>query len=232
MLTRIRPSALILAVALLPVVSHAQFPDSLPLTPEIKSFGAKYVAALNAKDSTKLWSYLAPETRACVTPENKDYYDAIFGSQMDDTIPSDYKLELLPVNEDNVKAMSDLAYFPVKPVHQLQIDYQTGNSGGSIILYLVRENGRWFAGQPCSKPAAIQQYRDGAADRARFKDLASQIKDPLRSELLKLLAAGDTPTAIDKYKSATNSDMRTSMLVLHYLKQSTQPPPPPLPPLK
>ena len=79
---------------------------------------------------------------------------------------------------------------------------------------------------------AIQEFREAAPDRAHYRDFASQIKDPLRSELLKLIATGDTPTAIDKYKSATNSDMRTSMLVLHYLKQSTQPPPPPLPPLK
>jgi hypothetical protein len=212
-----------------PRVTRAQIPGSLPVTPEIKSFGTKYVAALNTKDTTKLWSYLAPETRACVTPQNKDFYNAIFGSQMDDTIPPDYKLELLPVNEGNVKAMSDFAYFPVKPVHQLQIDYQTGNSGGSIILYLVRENGSWFAGQPCSKESAIQEFREAAPDRAHYRDFASQIKDPLRSELLKLIATGDTPTAIDKYKSATGSDMRTSMQVLHALKISTQPLPPPLP---
>ncbi len=228
--------ALALAVACLfalplamPTRAQNGFPGSLPVSPEVKAFAARYVAAINAKDSAKLWSYLAPETRACVTPENKDFYDAIFGSQMEDTIPPNYLLELLPVNEGNVKAVSGLAYFPVKPEHQLQIDYQTGNDGGSIILYLVRQNGRWFADQPCSTEKAIADFRAGAPDRAHYKDLAAQITDPLRSQLLKLLAAGDTPTAIDKYKSATNSDTRTAMLVLHALKQSTQPPPPPLP---
>ncbi len=228
--------ALALAVACMFVLPFAMptraqdgFPGSLPISPEVKAFAARYVAAINAKDSAKLWSYLAPETRACVTPQNKDFYDAIFGSQMEDTIPPNYILDLLPVNEDNVKAMSGFAYFPVKPEHQLQIDYQLGNDGGSIVLYLVRQNGRWFADQPCSTEKAIADFRDDASDRAHFKDLAAQINDPLRSQLLKLLAAGDTSTAIDKYKSATHSDTRTAMLVLHALKQSTHPPPPPLP---
>jgi hypothetical protein len=236
--TPTRPSApalvfvLVSSASLFSGSARAQIPGSQPVPPDMKSFAAKYVAAINARDSAKLWSYLAPETRACVTPQNKDYYDAIFGSQMDDTIPPDYMLELVPVNENNVKAMAELASFPVKPEHQLQIDYQHGNDGGSIILYLVRQNGRWFADQPCSTEKAIADFRAGAPDRAHYKDLASQIKDPLRSELLKLIASGDTPTAIDKYKSATNSSAGTSMQVLYALKQSTQPPPPPLPPLK
>ena len=226
----IRTSALALAFLLAPsLVSHAQFPYSLPLTPDVKSFAAQYVAAINAKDSAKLWSYLAPESRACVTPENRDVYNTLFAVQMEETIPRGYMLNLTPVNENNAKAMAGQPYFPVKPEHQLQIDYQIGNDSYGIVLFLVRENGRLYAAQPCATAKFIAEFRAGAPDREKFKQTAAQIQDPLRAQLLALIAQHDTAAANSRYKEATSSDYHTAVLVINALKESTIPPPPPIP---
>jgi hypothetical protein len=228
----IRTSTLALALfpaTLAPIATRAQFPDSQPVTPDIKAFAAQYVAAINAKDSAKLWSYLTPESRACVTPENKDVYNTLFGVQVEETIPRDYMLNLTPVNENNVKAMADQQYFPVKPEHQLQIDYQLGNDSYGVILFLVKQNGHWLAAQPCATQKFIDEFRADAPERAKFKQTAAEIKDPLRSELLALIAKHDTAAANSRYKAATNSDYHTAVLVVNALKDSTLPPPPPIP---
>jgi hypothetical protein len=214
---------------LLPRSSRAQFPDSQPVTPDIKAFAAQYVAAINAKDSAKLWSYLTPESRACVTTENKDVYATLFAVQMEETIPRDYLLNLTPVNQNNAKAMADRQYFPVKPEHQLQIDYQLGNDSYGIVLFLVRENGHWLAAQPCATDKFIAEFRTDAPEREKFKQTAAQIKDPLRGQLLALIAQHDTAAANSRYKEATGSDYHTAVLVIYALKETTIPSPPPMP---
>ena len=89
-------------------------------------------------------------------------------------------------------------------------------------MYLIHENGRWFYDLPCATDAAIKQYRDNAAANeaalAHYKALASEIKEPLRSELLGLLRAHETGTATDRYHQATGQDYKTSMYVINALK--------------
>jgi hypothetical protein len=208
------------STCLVPLATHAQFPDQLPIPADVKAFATQYIAAINAKDSAKLWSYLTPETRACVTPQNKDVYDALFAIQLDDKIPLDYRLMFTAVNESNAKAMADRQYFPVKPEHQLQIDYQFGNDVTGLVLWIVHQNGRVYADQPCATEKFIKEYRDDAPQRAHYKEVAAQIQDPLRSELPKFIADHDRSSAISKYHDATGADMGTSMQVINALKQT------------
>jgi hypothetical protein len=215
-----------------PHVVRAQSPAT-PLVPDdVRSFAADYVAAINAKDSAKLWSFLTPETRSCVNPTNKDVYDALFNIQFDDTIPPNYILTLSAVSEAKLKAFAESQYFPIAPEHQLQIDYQNGDDGGALILWLVHEKGRLYADQPCATEEFIVRYRDQAAARAHYKQLAAEIQDPLRTELLALLAQHNRSAAITRYKSATSSDMRTAMLVISALKQTAATSTPATPPAR
>jgi hypothetical protein len=124
------------------------------------------------------------------------------------------------VNESNAKAMADRQYFPVKPEHQLQIDYQFGNDVTGLVLWIVHQNGRVYADQPCATEKFIKEYRDDAPQRAHYKEVAAQIQDLLRSELLKFIADHDRSSAISKYHDATGADMGTSMQVINALKQT------------
>lgn len=188
--------------------------------PDIKAFAAQYVAAFNSKDQTRLLSLNLPQSRACITPQNKDVYNSALFMQMRDIVPANYMLSLMPVNESNLKALAAEEYFPVKPERELHIDYQypNTNDGGQLIIWLVRPNGRWIGDFPCMTAQGIKHYRDNAAAREHYKTLAAAIKDPLRSQLLAMLRKHETGEAEERYQKSTGSDIRTSMLVINALQ--------------
>ena len=194
---------------------------------DIKAFGAQYVAALNSKDAARLLALQHPKSLACMTPENKDFYDWTMAMQMRESIPANYMLSAMPPNENNLKALESMGeQWPIKPAQEIHIDYQQGDDSGSVVVWLVRENGRWLGDFPCATDAAIKEFHDGAAARkaaeARYKALADGIKEPLRSELLAMLRAHETGRATDRYHAATGHDERTSMLVINALKDETR----------
>ena len=189
---------------------------------DVKNFVTQFVAATNARDMVRQRLLLYPKSLACITPENKDYYDAL-GGHIGEPIPPNYKFSVMPVNEGNLKALESMGQlWTVKPSQELHIDYQQGDDVGGYVVYLIHENGRWFYDYPCATDAAIKEYRDNAAANeaslAQYKALASEIKEPLRSELLDFLRAHKTGTATDRYHEATGQDYKTSMYVINALK--------------
>jgi hypothetical protein len=188
--------------------------------PDVKAFAAQYVAAYNAKDRARLESLNLPQSRACITPENKEIYDSVLSKQMRDSVPQNYMLSLMPVNKGNLKALASEEYFPVKPERELHIDYQypETNDGAQLVLWLVRQNGRWMGDFPCMTEQGIKNYRDNAAAREHYKAIAAAIKEPLRSQLLAMLRAHKTGEAEIRYRQVTGSDIRTAMLVINALQ--------------
>jgi len=188
--------------------------------PDVKAFAAQYVAAFNAKDKVRLASLYLPESRVCITPANHDVYDTMISMQMRDRIPSDYHLWISAANESNLKAVATLATFAIKPERDLHIDYQYPgtNDGGDTDIALVRRNGRWMADFPCMTPEAIQDFRDGAADREHYRAMAAAIKEPLRSQLLAMLRAHQDGEAATRYQQVVGGDMKTAMMVMNGLK--------------
>jgi len=186
---------------------------------DVKAFAAEYVAAWNAKDQGRLMSLGGAQSRACITPENKAVYDELMRAQWRHPITPGYMLMLMPVNEGNLKALAADAYFPVKPERELHIDWQYANSNDSdgVVLWLVQQNGRWIADFPCMTAHGIQEYRDDAADREKYKKMAAGIKEPLRGELLGMLRKHQMGEAEERYKAATGCDMKTAMLVVNAL---------------
>ena len=189
---------------------------------DLKNFVTEFVAATNAKDIVRQRLFLYPKSLACITPENKDYYDAM-ASHIGEPIPPNYKFAVMRVNEGNLKALESMGQlWAVKPSQELHIDYQQGDDVGGYVVYLIHENDRWFQDFPCATDAAIKQFRDNAAANeaalAHYKALAAEIKEPLRSELLDLLRAHETASATDRYHQVTGQDYKTSMYVMNALK--------------
>jgi hypothetical protein len=193
-----------------------------PVPSDVKAFAAQYVAAYNSKDPSRLLSLYSPESRACVTPANKDVYDAIASLDRHDHVSSGYLLSLTPVNESNLKAMAFNMYFVVKPERELHIDYQypNTNDGGQLILYLVRRNGRWLSDFPCMTEQGLQSFRENAAARKHYVDLAAAIKEPLRSQLIAMLRQHQLGEASERYQKATGSDVYTAMRVVYALQDA------------
>jgi hypothetical protein len=196
----------------------------VPAVPQdVRAFAARYVAAINARDAAGIRALYSAKSLACITPQNRDYYDALMPVHATDRVPPGYTISLLPVNENNVKGLAAYATFPVKPLNELHIDYQQGEQGGQVIIYLVRENGRWVADFPCATEAALKQYHDDAPERkaleAHYQALADAIQQPLRNELIALLRDHKNSTAITRYQQASKQDIKTSMFVIHDLDE-------------
>lgn len=190
--------------------------------PDIQAFVKQYVAAWNAKDLARLYALNYSKSAACITPASKDFYDGSLTSQMSDSIPANYTVTVSAVNENNLKAIETFGRFPVHPARGMHIDYQQGDDLGSVVVYLVKENGRWTDDFPCASEASLKRFHDGAAENAKltahYKAIADGIKEPLRSELLKMLRAHETGRATDRYHQASGQDMKTSMFVIDALK--------------
>ena len=190
---------------------------------DVRAFAARYVAAINAKDAARILAMYNSKSLACITPQTKDFYDAVMPVHASDHVPADYTISLLPVNENNLKALADSETFPVKPLNELHIDYQQGEDSGSVVIYLVRENGRWVGDFPCATEMALKRYRDEAPQRrkleAHYKALADGIQQPLRGELIAMLRDHKRGRAITRYHEASGQDYKTSIYVINDLVQ-------------
>jgi len=188
---------------------------------DVKVFVAQYIAAFNAKDAARINSLSHPKSLACITPENKSYYDDALAVRWRDPIPAGYTFKISPVNENNLKGIEQSVRFPVRPDQELQIDYQVGDDSGSIVIFVVRENGRLFEDSPCATDQSLKKYRDEAPARqelaAHNKALAAEIKEPLRSQLIALLREHKTGEATKRYKEASGQDYGTSIFVIDEL---------------
>lgn len=190
-----------------------------PVPPDVKAFAAQYVAAFNSKDLVRFKALQLPQSLACITPENEDVYDWLLRAQMRDHVPPHYRVSMQPVNEQNLQAAAGEMSFPVKPEHEVHIDYEYPETrdGSTIVLWIARRNGRWMGDAPCMTQQAIDDFRAGAADREHYKAIATAIKDPLRSELMAMLRVHKTGEAQERYQQATGSDVRTATLVINAL---------------
>ncbi len=191
-----------------------------PAPPDVKAFAAQYVAVFNSKDLARFKSLQVPQSLACITPANQDVYDWVLRAQMRDSVPPHYRVSLVPVSEQNLKGFASEEYFRVRPEYELHIDYEyPGTSdGGTILTWIVRQNGRWMGDSPCMTDEAIEDFRADAAAREQYKKLAESIKEPLRSELLGMLRVHKSGEAETRYQQATGADMRTSVLVINALQ--------------
>jgi hypothetical protein len=194
---------------------------------DVKAFVTQYVAAFNAKDVARLESMYHPKSAACITPQNKDYYDGALAVQMRDPIPANYTISMMTPNENNLKALESMGMrWPLKPEQEINIDYQQGDDVGSVVVWFVRENGRLLGDFPCVTDAALKQFRDETPARnaamAQYKALTDGIKEPLRSELLGMIREHKTSTAIDRYHETSGKDYKTSMFVINALKDEAR----------
>src|SRR5580658_1662686 len=190
------------------------------VAPEFQSFAGQYVAAINSKDAVRLQALYDAPSRACIAAEDKDFYSATLEGLWREPIPAKYTVTVSAVDENNLKAIETFGRFSVTPARELHIDHQQGDDLRSVVLYLVKENGRWVADQPCPTPETIKNFHDNAAAREHYKALAGAIQEPLRGELIGLLRKHETGTAIDRYHETSGQDMRTSMLVVNALQSN------------
>ncbi len=188
---------------------------------------SRFVAATNAHDAHSMNALLHPKSLACITPENKDFYDRALAVSMREPIPQDFHVTDTVLSEKDKLPGEGYGSFPVRPMHQIQIEYTSGaEAHGTLVFWLVSENGRWYKDDPCISAEIIKQFHDDLPNiKARedaAKALIAQMPDSLLSELKSLIREGKTATASRRYAEATGKDGDTSLLVIAELEDQLQ----------
>lgn len=196
--------------------------DSHPST--IEELVSRFVTATNARDANGLNALLHPKSLACITPENRDFYDRALAVSMREPIPQGYHFTDTALSEKDKPPADGYGVFPVRPTHQIQIEYTNGvENHGIVVFWLVRENGLWYKDDPCISAEVIKQFHDDLpninARENATKALVAQMPPPLLSELKSLIREGKTATASRRYAEAAGKDGDTSLLVIAELEE-------------
>ena len=187
-----------------------------------------YVTAIRSKDTQKVLQTFHPGYRACVSPENKWFFDQDI-ARISGGLPSaDYKVANIkpadPKQPFGAILPADGFAYPVKPAYVIQVDFETGteNSFYSLLLEVAPDHGSWYWVGPCPNAKGLefiqQQTREGERQKAEARKRVAELKDPLLSELKQLLQAHDKIGAIKKYRKETGADLTIAVQVINELE--------------
>ena len=193
-----------------------------------RAFVEHYVAALKSQDGADLKNLIHPASLACITPETREYFDFMFAKDLSygAALRGGYSLtHFSPVDADAETAseLGGMLPNPVKPTHQFQIDTPfDGNNRSLAILRMVAEQaGTWFIVLGCPTPKAVEFFRErraeGERQRARARELADALHEPLLSEIRNLLAQNRRVDAVKRYQKDANVDLTTASQVVDTL---------------
>ena len=205
-------------IAVLPLACRAQSDD--PKHPEV--LAKRFVDAAASKNPEHLKALVHPKSLACINARTQEFYDSIFSRQSKHTIPANYKTAVEPVARDQGLLLENELDYPVRPSHQVQIDFDTGpSSSTTVVLLVVYDAGRWHEVLPCPRPDTIARMRaakeESAKQDERAQQLAAKLSDPLRAELVDLLRKGQRIDAMKRYAAASGEDLAMAKRVVELL---------------
>jgi len=182
-------------------------------------FAPRLVAAINGKNVDRRKELLHPKTLACITPQTQPFIEDLLADQFRYSIPASYKSRFDVIPADRPLSVADGVTFPLRPTHQVQIDWETGPQQGVTFVAMVAytESG-WREVWPCISPQkvpAMQTAKDMRRQQdERVQSLAAKMPQALRAEVTRLVAEGRKIDAIKRYQDATKEDLSTSKAVV------------------
>ncbi len=190
-----------------------------------EAFAQAFVAALNSHDAGRQAQIAHPLSRACMTPQAQPYFDWIFSRRSRYSIPGGYKSSVMPFPGNATLSPDGRSDYPIRPTHQLQIDFERGPyDSASIVVMLASDNGRWYEVLPCPRPETVVSAKASNAHRAeqenRARDVAAKLSAQSRKEALVLAREGRRVDAIKHIAATTGEDLAVAKRVLELLMES------------
>jgi hypothetical protein len=181
-------------------------------TPEQQAFAHKVASAMYSKDFAAMKQLIAPSTLKCIG-KNQDFLEDRIKRQLQLPISRNYKLTITKL-QSKVLTGSKFATYPLPPTYLMGMQFtaEDGNND-TVNLPIGQENGEWYESQPCptalgmERFAKLQQMR--ATERERAKAAATQVKDPVKSQLLALIGKHDNIAAWRVCMASTHYDFPT-----------------------
>ncbi len=206
--------------ALAASTDDARSPDAL---------AQRFVAAVLSKSVDQRKSIIHPSTLACMNPQTQPYFDWIFSKQFRIVAGSKPKVTVTSIGKHPVVMPTDgHSDYPVRPSHQIQIDFVTDHyRSSSVVLFVAHDGVQWREILPCPRGDVIAQSRANQIaeqkEAIRAQDLRDGMPRALRTELLGLLRDGRKVEAVRRHAAATGTDLSTSKGVIELLANGQAP---------
>jgi hypothetical protein len=183
---------------------------------------ARLVEAINSGNPEVRRGLLHPRTRRCSTGGAAPMWEHTVRRQALRAIPPDHKWKMTPVRAGQPLMFSEQFDYPVRPTHQLQLDYESEPMRSTtVIVQVAREEGRWYEITACPKPATIaaaKAAREAEAKRMeRVQALVASASPELRETVSRMYQDGRRIDAIKHYAGATGEDLTTAKDVVERL---------------
>lgn len=187
------------------------------VTPEQRALAEKYVKAVQARDAAQIRTLLPPSTLKCFDKSKEPYLDDWIEKQFRFPISKDHKLSVSVLPPEITKP-SRIATYPVPATHLLGFDYSADGSNITLNQEIGQEGGNWYLVAPCPTELGMERFakieKMRAAGRARAERVIKEIKEPLKSQLLALIAKHDNADAWKLCVRSLHIDFLTAQAVV------------------
>ena len=181
-------------------------------TPAQRELARKVVDAMYSRDFAQLKSLIAPSTLKCIG-KSEDFLIDRMKKQFELPISKNYKLTITKL-PPGVMGPNKYATYPMLPTHLMGMEF-TDRDGdtATVNLTIGQEDGQWYEAQPCPTEAGMERFAKLVQMRqqrhARAQAAMSQVKDPVKSQLLALISKHDSVAAWRLCMSSLKMDFPT-----------------------
>jgi hypothetical protein len=183
------------------------------------------VAALRKKDREALANTLHPASRAAINQETEPLFERLLVSELSKPLSDTYEVKYAPYELNDPSVIHGDFSYPVEPVEEASVRFEpTYHSYITLIWPIAPDQGRWYVVAPVPTAQLLGRL---AADRdrkeqfrPRARELAADLKDPLRAELVGYVQEGRTEAAARRYRQEFQVSMEDAKLVIQALEES------------
>ena len=191
------------------------------ITPQQQLFADQLILAVRTKDKVKMKELIAPSVLACVGKDHAAFLDARIKKQFSMPVPEKHKVsvsQLPPKVFNNSKYVT----YPLMATHVLSMDYNMADGTNVTVNQLIaQEDGKWYEAQPCPTAEGMVRFEKMEKNRKlgeeRAKQVFARVQDPLKSQLLALIAKRDNADAWKLCMSQLHVDFQTARAVVSML---------------
>ncbi|MGA9721323.1 MAG: hypothetical protein WBQ86_02615 [Candidatus Binatus sp.] len=188
-------------------------PKTEKATPQQQAFARKVVDAMYSKDYAAMAKLFAPSTLKCIG-KNQDFLHDRIRREFDLPINKNYRLTITRL-PPNVMIPNTYTTYPMSPTHLMGLEFSTESGDTATVTKPIgQERGKWYEVQPCPTQLGMQRFAKlqhaREAGLAKAKAAMPRVQEPLKSQLLALIAKRDTADAWKLCMSSMHVDFSTA----------------------
>ncbi len=144
----------ILMTLVLVTAAYGQSAD----TPE--ALAEQFIVAVNGKNRQKQQAIIHPRCFADLSALQQQFLDEALAKDFKKTVPEKRTVKVGKLEGVDLP-FAGMMEWPVKPTHQFEIEFSTGeDSSTSIIRFIVKEKEGWFIIVPMLNAENLKQYEE------------------------------------------------------------------------